>query len=203
MRSKSEIEKELLVLEAKNCVICPRMKESRRVLSDRNGDWNARVLFVAEAPGRLGAEKTCIPLFGDRTGDRFEELLKAMLWQRSGVFLTNAVLCNPRDGDGNNDRPSAIEIRNCSGFLHRTIQVVDPALVIALGGVALKVLGDIHPHQCAVKQSCGRTVPWGKRHLGVLYHPSPRTQTQRNWADQVNDARSIASFARAQLGIEP
>jgi len=203
VRSKPQCEKDFLISEAQNCAVCPRMKESRRVLSDRNGDWKARVLFVAEAPGRLGAEKTGIPLYGDQTGSRFEELLEAMEWNRSGVFLTNAVLCNPRDSAGNNATPSAAEIKNCSGFLRRTIEVVDPILVIALGRVALEVLGGIHPHSCAVKASCGRITPWGDRHLGVLYHPSPRTQTQRRWADQINDARSIAIFARTRLGIGP
>lgn len=202
VRANSEMLKELLILEAQSCSICPRMKDSKRVLSNRNGDWSAQVLFVAEAPGRLGAEKTGIPLYGDRTGDRFEELLGAMQWRRSDVFLTNAVLCNPRDSAGNNDKPSRVEIKNCSSFLRRTIDVINPPIVIALGGVALAVLGDIHPHGCAIKASCGRIVPWGRRHLGVLYHPSPRTQTQRSWVDQVNDARTIASFARTQLGID-
>ncbi|MGH9433394.1 MAG: uracil-DNA glycosylase family protein, partial [Terriglobia bacterium] len=90
------------------------MKCSRKVLSDRNGDWSAEILFVAEAPGRLGAEVTGVPLFGDRTGDRFEEILKRMKLRRSDVFITNAVLCNPRDDDGNNDTPKRLEIDNCS-----------------------------------------------------------------------------------------
>ena len=76
------------------------MAESRRVLSDLNGNWGAKALFVAEAPGRLGAQLTGIPLSQDRTGMRFEGLLKAMKWNRSSVFITNAVLCNPRDGGG-------------------------------------------------------------------------------------------------------
>jgi uracil-DNA glycosylase family 4 len=194
-------EKELLILEAQNCATCPRMKDSRRVLTDSNGDWKSKVLFVAEAPGRLGAEKTGIPLYGDRTGERFEELLGAMGWARTRVFLTNAVLCNPRDGAGNNDKPSATEIRNCLKFLRRTIEVINPALVIALGRVALDDLKDIQPHDCSIKASCGQVVPWGVRCLGVLYHPSPRTQTQRSWADQLNDARAIAFYAQMRLEI--
>jgi uracil-DNA glycosylase len=195
--------RELLISDAQNCSLCPRMDESRRVLSARNGDWNAKIMFVAEAPGRLGAQVTGIPLYGDRTGDRFEELLKAMAWTRSSVFVTNAVLCNPRDGQGNNDKPLVTEIINCSGFLGRTILVVDPTLVVALGRVALEALRTIYPHACTIKQSCGNVVPWGGRHLGVLYHPSPRTQTQRTWGQQIADAGSLARFARQELGIEP
>lgn len=192
---------EILVSDAQKCLLCPRMDGSRRVLSDLNGDWGAKALFVAEAPGRLGAQRTGVPLSQDRTGLRFEQLLGAMGWSRPSVFITNAVLCNPRDANGNNDKPSATEIRNCAGFLRRTIEIVDPLLVIALGGVALNALTSVEPHTCTVRGFCGKAIPWGKRYLGVLYHPSPRTQTQRTWAEQIADAQSLASFARQLLGV--
>src|SRR5260370_8837994 len=95
-----------LVSDAQAWHLCPRMSLSRRVLGDLNGPWDSKIMFVAEAPGRLGAERTGIPLFGDRTGDRFEELLGAMRWNRRDVFITNAVLCNPRDMKGNNGSPT-------------------------------------------------------------------------------------------------
>lgn len=173
---------------------------SRRVLGDLNGDWNARVMFVAEAPGRLGAEVTGVPLFGDRTGDRFDQLLSAMDWSRSALFVTNAVLCNPRDSDGNNDRPTQEEIQNCAPFLRRSIEVVNPTLVIGLGRVALEALRRIADHQCDLKKSAGTVVAWNQRYLGVLYHPGPRTVVHRCWADQVKDAKRIAAFAH-DLGI--
>lgn len=160
-------------------------------------------MFVAEAPGRLGAEITGIPLFGDRSGDRFEELLKAMGWSRSRVFITNAVLCNPRDGQGNNDVPSTTEIKNCSDFLRRTISVVDPMLVIALGRVALNALRAVHPHELELKPSAGKVTRWGERYLGVLYHPGPRTQVHRTWNHQLRDAKALAAFAARELKILP
>jgi len=152
-------------------------------------------MFVAEAPGRLGAEVTGVPLFGDRTGDRFEQLLKAMCWSRSAIFITNAVLCNPRDSKGNNDRPTTAEIYNCSDLLKRTLDVVNPRLVVALGRVALEALGRIVNHDCQIKSSAGEVVPWNRKYLGVLYHPGPRTAIHRPWVDQINDARKIAVFA--------
>lgn len=172
------------------------MKCSRRVLTQLNGNWNAHVMFIAEAPGRLGAEVTGVPLFGDRTGDRFEELLKVMGWSRSAVFITNAVLCNPRDGNGNNDRPTAKEIRSCSKLLERTIEAVNPQLVVALGRVALEALAAIASHECDLRSSVGEVVVWHQRHLGVLYHPGPRTVIHRPWDKQVKDAKRIADIAR-------
>jgi len=179
------------------------MCSSKRVLSERNGDWAAQVMFVAEAPGRLGAEVTGVPLFGDRTGDRFEDLLKAMNWSRSRIFITNAILCNPRNEDGNNDVPTAREVKNCSAFLQRTISVVNPKLVIALGRVALNALHSIYPHSLELKPFAGKVSPWGGRFLGVLYHPGPRTQIHRKWEQQIQDARAVAAFAARELKVEP
>lgn len=160
-------------------------------------------MFVAEAPGRLGAEITGVPLFGDRSGDRFEELLKAMGWSRSSVFITNTVLCNPRDEQGNNDLPSTAEVKNCSTFLRRTISVVNPKLVIALGRVALNGLRTVHPHELELKPSAGKVAQWGERYLGVLYHPGPRTQVHRTWNHQLRDAKALAALAARELKILP
>lgn len=175
------------------------MRCSRKVLSDLNGDWSSQILFVAEAPGRLGAEVTAIPLFGDRTGDRFEEILKQMRLRRSEVFITNAVLCNPRDEAGNNDTPSQSEIKNCSSFLRRTVEFVNPRVVIALGRVALQALNRINEHGLTLRDSVGHLHNWNGRRLGVLYHPGPRTAVHRSWELQLQDADKLARAARRTL----
>jgi uracil-DNA glycosylase family 4 len=179
------------------------MSKSRRVLSNRNGAWNAQVLFVAEAPGRLGAEVTGIPLWGDRTGARFEELLGAMGWHRHGIFITNAALCNPRDAAGNNSTPTRQEIVNCSCWLRRTIEIVDPVVVVALGRVALEGLKLVASHNLKLKLSAGRVFSWNKRMLGVLYHPGPRTVIHRSWKRQLTDARKLAARSSRFLSNVP
>jgi uracil-DNA glycosylase family 4 len=175
------------------------MGNSKRVLTDLNGPWDAQVVFVAEAPGRLGAEVTGVPLFGDRTGDRFEELLSAMGWNRSDVFITNAVLCNPRDQHGNNDTPTRKEIANCSRLLCQTIDVIDPLLVVALGRVALDALRAVSDHEAELRRCAGKVIPWAKRRLGILYHPGPRTAVHRSWRLQLSDAQQIAEAASCFL----
>lgn len=185
--------------DVRTCALCPRMCLSRRVLSDFNGNWKAEVLFLAEAPGRLGAEKTGIPLFGDRTGDRFEELLKLMRFSRADVFISNAILCNPRDDDGNNDSPAIEEIRNCSPFLKRTIETVSPKVVVALGRIALNALALISPHRLDLKGSVGTISTWNRCKLGVLYHPGPRAAVHRPWETQLKDATKLAAAIRRFL----
>src|SRR3954447_20595458 len=99
----------LLVEDAQACQVCPRMVGRTRLLSSANGSLEARVCFVAEAPGRLGGDRTAIPLCGDQSGRNFERLLVEAGLERSAIFVTNAVLCNPRVGN-RNAPPSQREI---------------------------------------------------------------------------------------------
>lgn len=184
--------KDQLLQDVQACLLCERMSCSRRVLSDLNGDWASDIFFVAEAPGRLGAEKTGIPLFGDRTGDRFDLLLHAMGLERNNVFITNAIVCNPRDENGNNDSPKNSEIKNCSDFLKRTIEVVNPKVVVALGRIALEALKLIQTHDLTLRKDVGQIKEWDGRRLAALYHPGPRTVLHRTWLDQMDDARKVA-----------
>jgi uracil-DNA glycosylase len=181
----------LLAHEAQGCRVCARMAECRAVLGAPNGDLQSRVLFVAEAPGRLGADRTGIPLFGDQSGRNFDELLRAAGLQRSDVFVTNAVLCNPRDTHGRNAAPTSTEIRNCVPFLRRTIELVDPALVIALGSVALRALALVESHDVVLKRDVAQPVAWSERILIAMYHPSPRAQLHRSMALQRDDFKAL------------
>src|SRR5213593_1010425 len=124
-----------LVSEAAACVRCSAMCERTAVLSDLNGPVNARVMFIGEAPGRKGADRTRVPFSGDQSGKNFARFLASINLTRSEIFITSAVICNPRAASGANRRPKASEIRNCSAFLRRTIELVEPAVIVTLGTV--------------------------------------------------------------------
>jgi DNA polymerase len=166
-----------------------------RVLGPRNGNVNARVLFVAEAPGRLGAELTGIPLAGDQSGRNFERMLESVSLTRDDVFVTNAVLCNPLTPDGRNDKPSQAEIASCNRFLTGVIDVISPDLVIAFGVAALSALARIEPHELTLREHLGRPMPWYGRLLAALYHPSPRTRVFRSSQEQGADLAGCLAAA--------
>lgn len=63
-----------VVSRAQSCRACPEMDGCTRVLSDANGPVDARVMFIGEAPGRLGAERTAVPFHGDVAGENFEKI---------------------------------------------------------------------------------------------------------------------------------
>jgi uracil-DNA glycosylase family 4 len=185
-----------LVSAVSSCRQCPRMLTRRRVLSRANGVAPSRVMFVAEAPGRLGSERTGIPMTGDQTGRNFDALLHAAGWSRSDVFVTNAVLCNPRNVETRNARPTSQEMRNCSHFLQTTIELVDPSFVIALGAVALDALRLLAPHEARLASDVGSPVRWDGRWLVPLYHPSPRAQLHRPFERQLADFVRLGEMVR-------
>jgi uracil-DNA glycosylase len=165
-----------------------------RAIGPANGPLDARIMFVAEAPGRLGAERTGVPLSGDQTGRNFDALLAGAGIDRSSIFVTNAVLCNPRRPDGRNDRPRAAELRNCSAHLRATIDLLDPPWVVALGRAALDALALIEPHDRVLARDVGTATAWFGRLLVPLYHPGPRSVARRGFNQHAADYAALAAL---------
>lgn len=181
-----------LAAEAEACVVCERMRERKAVLSRLNGALAPRVMFIAEAPGRNGADRTRIPFHGDTSGKNFESLLASIKLSRDEIFITNTVLCSPRKPTGANDKPSRTEIRNCSGFLRRQFELINPPVVATLGAVALDALKLIEPHDYQLRVDAAKILRWNGRLLVPLYHPSPQVViTVRTLEQQKRDFHSI------------
>ena len=111
------------------------------------------------------------------------------------MFITNAVLCNPRDEGGRNRRPNASELRNCLELLSRQIEVVNPEVIATLGATALAALAMIEEHNLTLSRDVGSVVPWHGRRLVPLYHPSPRALARRPLAIHNDDYAGLAKLA--------
>lgn len=183
--SKHQAFNELCTI-AGECRICPDLAEKRAVLSDLNGTLRPKVLFIAEAPGRQGADRTRRPFYGDKSGENFQTLLDSIGLSREEIFITNSVMCSPRTATDANRKPTRTEMRNCSSYLKRTIELIDPPVMATLGSVALDALKLIEPHGLSLKQNAGREANWNGRLLLPLYHPSPQViAAQRGLALQL------------------
>jgi uracil-DNA glycosylase len=180
-----------LVKKAAACRVCPRLADQPAVLSSANGSLNADIIFIAEAPGRFGAGRTGVPFQGDRSGDNFEILLKHIGLTRAEVFITNAVLCNPL-AEGNNRRPTAGEIKNCSTFLKESLSIIQPKVVVPLGTVALQAMNLILGTRFQLSQNVAQPLATADFTLFPLYHPSPRvTNWKRPLAQQKKDFKKV------------
>jgi uracil-DNA glycosylase family 4 len=182
-----------LAAEAAACRLCPELCERRAVLSEHNGNLTPRVLFIAEAPGRQGGDRTRIPLSGDQSGRNFARFIASINLTRAEIFITNAVLCNPRKASGANRKPTNTEVLNCSEFLRRQIELLDAPVVVTLGAVSLAALKRVEYHELTLKESAGRVCEWNGRLLVPVYHPSPQVlASHRREAAQLQDYKAIA-----------
>ena len=159
-------------------------------------------MFIGEAPGRKGADRTRVPFSGDQSGRNFDRFLASIRLGRSQIFITSAALCNPRSDSGANRKPSKGELKNCSDFLRRTLELVNPALVVTLGSVALDALKTIEPHDLRLREAAARIQRWHGRILVPIYHPSPQVlASHRREAEQLRDYKVVARAIR-QANLE-
>jgi len=207
-RESKQAQFKRIIAEAAACTRCPAMCERTAVLSELNGSVGARIMFIGEAPGRKGADRTRKPFSGDQSGKNFDRFLASIGLNRQQIFITSAALCNPRTESGANRKPSKAELKNCSDFLRRTIATVDPAIIITLGSVALDALKVIEPHSLTLKESAAQIHSWDGRVLVPIYHPSPQVlASHRREAEQLRDykvvARAIKSLDRLDWVLVP
>lgn len=197
MKSRREELFKELVSDAAACRLCPAMCGRSAVLSELNGSPDARIMFIGEAPGRKGADRTRVPFSGDQSGANFDRYLKSIKLTRKEIFITSAALCNPRSESGANRRPAQKEIANCSNFLRRTIGLVNPKVIVTLGSVALEALKRIQYHELSLKESAAQVHSWNDRVLVPIYHPSPQVlASHRREAEQLRDYQMVAAILR-------
>ncbi len=167
------------------------------VLSKLNGSPQARIMFIGEAPGRKGADRTRMPFSGDQSGANLDRFLQSISLQRKQIFITSAALCNPRTESGANRKPTQKELSNCSHYLRRTIDLVDPKLIVTVGSVALEALKRIQYHEFNLKESAAQIQSWQERTLVPIYHPSPQVlASHRREAQQLLDYQVVAQAIR-------
>jgi DNA polymerase len=117
----------------------PRMQtgaEQEKTIVFGVGSQNAPVLFVGEAPGR-DEDIQGEPFVGE-AGQLLTNMIKAMGYERSEVYICNLLKCRPPE----NRNPSREEIRLCSPFLLRQVNALAPKAIVALGTFSAQTLLD-------------------------------------------------------------
>ncbi len=104
-----------------------------------DGNPKARIMFVGEAPG-ADEDRQGKPFVGV-SGQLLDRMLAAIGLDRDGpaprsFYITNIVFWRPPG----NRNPTTNEIAACLPFLERHIELVQPAVLVALGGPAAKTL---------------------------------------------------------------
>ncbi len=118
------------------CMRCTLCCEGRTQVVNSDGNVNARLMFVGEAPG-ADEDAQGKPFVG-RAGQLLNKIIEAIGMKREDVFIGNVNRCRP----ANNRTPVLAEAKICKPFLIREIAVVRPEVIVVLGNTAMKNLLD-------------------------------------------------------------
>ena len=107
--------------------VCATLATQATQLVMGDGDPDADIVFIGEAPGKNEDEQG-LPFVG-AAGKFLNEMLEAAQMQRSDVYITNIVKYRPP----NNRDPEPEEKREFWPYLMRQLEIIQPKAVITLG----------------------------------------------------------------------
>lgn len=126
---------------------------------NRQADW----LIVGEAPG-ADEDREGEPFVG-RAGELLNEMLFATGHRREQVYIANILKCRPPG----NRNPQSHEISCCVDYLWRQIRMVQPKIILAVGGIAANSLLQT---DARVGELRGKVHYVAEQTVVVTYHPA-------------------------------
>ncbi|MDO8487606.1 MAG: uracil-DNA glycosylase [Candidatus Curtissbacteria bacterium] len=157
--------------EIEKCKTCKVGKTGKPVPGE--GDPNAEIVFIGEAPGRTEGE-TGRPFIG-RSGQYLTKLIESIGLNRSDVFITSPVKYFPiKSGKGR--APTDAEIAHGRKHLLKQLVIIDPKLIILLGKVASKA---ILKKDILVYLDHGKLLRENGRTYFITYHPAAAIRFQK------------------------
>lgn len=112
---------------------CP-LKQTATNLVYCDGNKEAKIVFVGEAPG-AEEDRQGLPFVGP-AGKLLDRMMGAIGLGREDVLITNTLFWRPPG----NRNPSPAEAAVCLPFVERTLEIVDPEILVLVGGTAAKTL---------------------------------------------------------------
>jgi DNA polymerase len=151
------------------CTKCAHLAESRHNVVFGVGNPNAELMFVGEAPG-ADEDMRGEPFVG-RAGELLTRIIETMGFTRSAVYIANVLKCRPDmpKGSSGNRPPTPEEMQTCLPYLRTQIEIIQPKVMVALGGIAMRGLfGTSEP----MKSLRGRWHSFGDIPVMATFHPS-------------------------------
>lgn len=160
-----------------DCRRCPLWKD-RTNLVFGEGDPEARLVFVGEAPG-YHEDQEGRPFVG-RAGTLLDKMIRAMGLEREKVYICNVLKSRPPD----NRDPRPDEVAECKPFLLKQLNIIEPEVIVTLGRPATQ-------NVLETDRGIGRLRGKWHEHDGTpvmpTYHPAyllrNESQKRKTWND--------------------
>lgn len=162
---------EQIAADIKSNNICPNLAKQARHLVMGDGNLDAKLVFIGEAPGQKEDEQG-IPFVG-AAGKFLNEMLATINMQRQDIYITNIVKYRPP----NNRDPEPDEKKAFWPYLVRQLNVIKPEIVVTLGRHSMgyflpsQKIGQIHGQPKRIKWPTASGV---EKYLVILplFHPA-------------------------------
>ena len=146
--------------------ICPDLAQEATNLVMGDGNINAEIVLIGEAPGK-NEDATGLPFVG-AAGKFLNEMLSGAGMQRSDVYITNIVKYRPP----NNRDPLPEEKQAFWPYLVRQLDVIQPKIVVTLGRHSMEYF--LPGKKISMIHGQPKRIQFGDSKLIIvpLYHPA-------------------------------
>jgi len=167
--------------QIKDCKRC-RLSEGRTNLVFGEGNENAGLMFVGEAPG-FNEDQQGRPFVG-AAGKLLNELLSEIGLKREDVYIANIIKSRPPD----NRDPLPDEIEACKPYLMEQIKIIKPKIIATLGAHAMRtMLGK----NVSITQVHGQTFPDNGYIIIPIFHPAAALYRRKTLGDLKQDFQNL------------
>lgn len=173
-----------------DCTRCPLAYAGRHSIVFADGDPNARLMFVGEGPG-ADEDEQGLPFVG-KAGQLLNNMITAMGLRRQDVYIANVVKCRPPK----NRTPEPVEANTCSPFLLQQIDIVQPRVIVALGGTAATYLLGVRQSLSSLR---GQWFDVRGSRCAVTYHPAFLLRDPRQKGEAWKDLQRVMT----ELDLKP
>lgn len=168
------------------CDLC----ETRTNLVFGDGNPDARILVVGEAPGK-NEDLQGIPFVG-AAGKFLDELLKDAGLAREDIFIANVLKCRPPT----NRNPQPHEIEACAPYLRAQTKIIDPDVIVTLGNFATQF---ILRTNTGITRLRGTVQHAGRFLVLPTFHPAAAIYDRSKRDVLISDFQQVGSIVRDRM----
>ena len=158
------------------------LKNHANQLVFSDGNFRSKIMLVGEGPGQK-EDVIGKPFMGD-AGKLLNKMLAAIDIKRESIYITNVVNYRPP----NNRKPTTAEINKYSKFLYEHISIINPKILIIMGGTAMEALIGNNFKISKERGIWKEVIIKGKTYLSIVtFHPAyllrQPDQKKYSWID--------------------
>jgi DNA polymerase len=165
--------------------LCSLWRTRRHVVFGE-GNPEADLMFIGEAPG-AEEDSQGIPFVG-AAGQLLTRMISAIHYNRDDVYICNVLKCRPPK----NRNPFPDEIRACTPFLLKQIEIIEPRIICTLGLFASQFMLKSHAPMHMLR---GKAYDCGEYSIFPTYHPAALLRSpslkREAWVDLQNLQRAL------------